>query len=726
MGGEGGMGGAGGGEPLCENGAEERCIPNPEVPECMGTTRCVDDVWSACEAPAERCDGLDNDCDGQIDNGYERLGDACMAGLGICAIPGVVSCAPDGDGTRCETGGRLGRAPIDEICDDLDNDCDGETDEDGVCEIMAAECGNGDLEGAEACDDGNRDAGDGCSPDCQLEPDRFGGNYMLCGNSQRDASTFVLPADAIEYRAGCVPDDETRTLLIPRNTAVDGAVLLAFLNRGGNVITEYSSSDEVWNALFPNQPVMQVGQQNGECRDNINPAERFRLNDPFWMQLGDLPLQEAEFTGCGFNLANYPGIVPLGGHGPIARRRGLEAVGLVNLAYRTVGEGRLWLVEADWQDSQDGPEDWNAASQRIMRHMILNGRAAEVEPPEPGVLVPGVQQDVPEADVLDRGWRQCFRSTYAERNLSGADLQQVLDDCAGAALMLACRPVGAANLTLAAEGAFNDVTRVTQRNAPHQANQVTWYFADNTAWGFAPANAAIQQGPCDTSNDRGAQRLCWHTLPNDGGWRCGEQRGLNNNAEWERVIYTRDAMGPPAEPLSFQGIQRELPLQTALEGGFAVCHASGYEARDLPAAPIRAACNEDVLMLACRQNGSPILRLAAMANRADVFREDGNDRESSHTANGVGWYYHPQRSIGFYPEGEDVDRNTCDTADRDNANAARMCVHMNGDQLQGGWRCGETGIGGGWERLILQRNGALRGRLVEIEAQPVEAEARPE
>lgn len=40
-------------------------------------------------------------------------------------------------------------------------------------------CGDGVVEGSEACDDGNLDPNDGCSPTCQVE--------MLCGNGQIDA-----------------------------------------------------------------------------------------------------------------------------------------------------------------------------------------------------------------------------------------------------------------------------------------------------------------------------------------------------------------------------------------------------------------------------------------------------------------------------------------------------------------------------------------------------------
>ena len=90
------------------------------------------------DAPAgeEVCNALDDDCDGAVDNETPQAGLACALGglRGVCAV-GLSTC--EGGSVEC----RGGADPVDEFCDALDNDCDGSTDE--MAPMTGEDCDTG-------------------------------------------------------------------------------------------------------------------------------------------------------------------------------------------------------------------------------------------------------------------------------------------------------------------------------------------------------------------------------------------------------------------------------------------------------------------------------------------------------------------------------------------------------------------------------------------------------
>ncbi|PIZ74251.1 hypothetical protein COY06_04400, partial [Candidatus Peregrinibacteria bacterium CG_4_10_14_0_2_um_filter_41_8] len=177
----------------CTSQETRECGDN--IGQCTtGTETCTEaGTWSGeCEgqtlAGTEICDGIDNNCDGNIDEGLDCActnGDhqACGSSIGEC----------NEGGQTCDAGqwgacvGQI--LPTTEICDNKDNDCDGSIDEDL---IRLTNCGVGACAGntgVETCVDGEY-GGNTCDP-------FVGASNETCDNVDNDCDNRIDNVDGL-------------------------------------------------------------------------------------------------------------------------------------------------------------------------------------------------------------------------------------------------------------------------------------------------------------------------------------------------------------------------------------------------------------------------------------------------------------------------------------------------------------------------------------------------
>jgi len=171
----------------CNDGDTQPCYTGSpatqNVGECSdGTQTCVNGAWGACEGDvtptAEICNGLDDNCDGTDDDGDPGGGSLCNSGMsGICG-PGVEHCVPSGMGASviCVPNQMAGT----EICDGVDNDCNPATPDGSAEPDYGNACdGNGDTD---LCPEGTW----GCVGGVMSCSDNTGSTIDLCNGMDDD------------------------------------------------------------------------------------------------------------------------------------------------------------------------------------------------------------------------------------------------------------------------------------------------------------------------------------------------------------------------------------------------------------------------------------------------------------------------------------------------------------------------------------------------------------
>jgi len=112
-------------------GLGQSCMPGVGACARTGVIQCQPDGGFGCSVDAglpraETCNAVDDDCDGAPDEDFPSLGTLCSTAYGACVNNGTIVCLPDG-GSGCTAPVPV---PVTETCNGLDDDCDGQKDED--------------------------------------------------------------------------------------------------------------------------------------------------------------------------------------------------------------------------------------------------------------------------------------------------------------------------------------------------------------------------------------------------------------------------------------------------------------------------------------------------------------------------------------------------------------------------------------------------------------------
>jgi hypothetical protein len=159
----------------------------------------------------------------------------------------------------------------------------------------------------------------------------------------------------------------------------------------------------------------------------------------------------------------------------------------------------------------------------------------------------GIQQNVSEQTLRDNGWKLFYEQTYG--TVIGSSTTPIRPS--GKYVILAGKAADSTNILLAAAAPTAQVFTETVRNTPQFLNGAYWYLTlgigisdpAGGSIGFAPTSD-IDQLTADL--EPGEQRLSWHVLSTQGGYRIGDIAMLNSSTAYLKQVWTWDGPATPA------------------------------------------------------------------------------------------------------------------------------------------------------------------------------------